>query len=71
MQRVLPAVFEPNINHQYAAVWNFNMCHINCSADEVEFSAGKVWFDCYDIIKIYLKLECVSMTKLELMKGLC
>lgn len=34
-------------------VWNFNMCHINYSADEVEFSAekegcvsGKVWFDC-------------------------
>lgn len=69
MQRTLPAVLEANINHQYAAVWNFNMCHINCSADEVEFSAGKVWFDCYDIIKIYLKLKCVF--KLKLVKGLC
>lgn len=46
------------------------MCRINCS-DEVEFSAGKVWFDCYDIIKIYLKLKCVFMTKRKLVKGLC
>lgn len=32
----------------------------------------QVWFDCYDdIIKIYLKLKCVFMTKLKLGKGLC
>lgn len=55
------------------------MCHINYSADEVEFPAeeegcvsGKVWFDCYnDLIKTYFKLRCAFMTKLQLVKGLC
>lgn len=64
-------------NHQDTAVWKFNTGHSNFSADEVEvlcskgYRSSKVWFHCYNDIKIYLKQKCVFMTKPKLVKGIC